>query len=289
VMRFLRETKQGHCSLYASAMTLMLRDLGIPARYCTGFAVHPETINGNTKVFKEKDLHAWVEVYIDEFGWVTFDPTSAAVNAMATAGRDETAQSPAPTTSRPPRTERPEPTDEPSDTAEETMQSKDETVAAETSDDTNEGDGISEKNEPLPIKLIISICAAAAVILITTLIVWHYNNIRKRAELVLSASGRSTSDIYDCIVDILHYHKLSPEAGELPAAFYERADKTFAAGLYAERTLLEAAAFGGSIGAEGASRLSKLLSELYSAAMARNGIIRRYRLRKLILSRFSVR
>ena len=92
-MQFLNETKSGHCSLYATAMTLMLRRLGIPARYCTGYAVHPQTVSGNVKVLKQRDLHAWVEVYMDDFGWVTFDPTSADVENLNREQAHETNES----------------------------------------------------------------------------------------------------------------------------------------------------------------------------------------------------
>ncbi len=72
-MQFLDDTKRGHCSLYASAMTLILRELGIPARYCTGFYVEGEN-GGGSVLLREKNLHAWVEVYLGEYGWVNIRP-----------------------------------------------------------------------------------------------------------------------------------------------------------------------------------------------------------------------
>ncbi len=78
---FLYETKYGHCALFASAAVLTLRELGIPARYVTGYVVSGdgEAVDGGYKyVLTEKNLHAWIEVYFEDKGWMPFDPTAAA-------------------------------------------------------------------------------------------------------------------------------------------------------------------------------------------------------------------
>ena len=72
---FLFESKRGYCEHFAAAMTVMCRSLKIPARYCTGFL--PGTYNpfsGFREVYGDQ-AHAWVEVYIPGYGWMTFDPT----------------------------------------------------------------------------------------------------------------------------------------------------------------------------------------------------------------------
>ena len=70
---FWRE-KQGFCEYYATLSALVLRRLGIPARYVTGFA-NPEVIEGLPYyVFRRKHSHAWVEALVDG-RWVIFDPT----------------------------------------------------------------------------------------------------------------------------------------------------------------------------------------------------------------------
>ena len=70
---FWRE-KQGFCEYYATLSALVLRRLGIPARYVTGFA-NPEVIEGLPySIFRRKHSHAWVEAYVD-CRWVIFDPT----------------------------------------------------------------------------------------------------------------------------------------------------------------------------------------------------------------------
>ena len=73
VVVFWRE-KQGFCEYYATLAALVLRRLGIPARYVTGFA-NPETVEGRPySVFRRKHSHAWVEAFVDG-RWVVFDPT----------------------------------------------------------------------------------------------------------------------------------------------------------------------------------------------------------------------
>jgi protein-glutamine gamma-glutamyltransferase len=74
---FLFERRQGHCEYFASAMTVMLRTLGIPARVVNGF--RSDEFNDLTAnyVVRAKDAHAWVEAFFPGYGWQTFDPTPA--------------------------------------------------------------------------------------------------------------------------------------------------------------------------------------------------------------------
>lgn len=74
---FLFDIKQGYCTYYASAMTVLVRCLGIPARYVEGYILPPQPVTGTTYEVTNKQAHAWVEVYFEEVGWVTFEPTAA--------------------------------------------------------------------------------------------------------------------------------------------------------------------------------------------------------------------
>ncbi|AEY66216.1 transglutaminase-like domain-containing protein [Clostridium sp. BNL1100] len=78
---FLFEGKKGYCTYYATAMTVMLRCLGIPARYVEGYILPPDNRNGVFKVTNQQ-AHAWVEAYFEGFGWIPFEPTSPFVAAM---------------------------------------------------------------------------------------------------------------------------------------------------------------------------------------------------------------
>jgi transglutaminase-like putative cysteine protease len=72
---FLFVRRAGHCEYFASAMTVLLRAEGIPARYVTGFSPGEYNDVGRDYIIRESDAHAWVEVYFPGYGWITFDPT----------------------------------------------------------------------------------------------------------------------------------------------------------------------------------------------------------------------
>ena len=73
VVAFLTEYKQGICQHYASAATLLFRALGIPARYTIGFV--QDSVAGEWTDVTNERAHAWVEVYVDGFGWVNVEVT----------------------------------------------------------------------------------------------------------------------------------------------------------------------------------------------------------------------
>ena len=81
---FLTEAKEGVCRHYATAATVALRALGIPARYTVGFAADVKA-NVTTVVTGDK-AHAWVEVYIEGLGWIAIDPTGGAGGAGGAGG-----------------------------------------------------------------------------------------------------------------------------------------------------------------------------------------------------------
>ncbi len=72
---FLFEKRAGHCEYFASAMTVMLRAEGIPARFVTGFLPGEYNDVAGDYVVRARDAHARVEVYFNGYGWITFDPT----------------------------------------------------------------------------------------------------------------------------------------------------------------------------------------------------------------------
>lgn len=78
---FLFETKTGVCYEYATAMTLLARASGIPARYCEGFNMqtkYENSRNDDIYVITSKEAHGFPELYIKGFGWVSFEPTMTA-------------------------------------------------------------------------------------------------------------------------------------------------------------------------------------------------------------------
>ncbi|GAA2019453.1 transglutaminase domain-containing protein [Nakamurella flavida] len=68
------QLKQGYCEQYASAMAVMARAAGLPARVAVGFTQGDRQADGSWLITSH-DAHAWVEVRFDGAGWVRFDPT----------------------------------------------------------------------------------------------------------------------------------------------------------------------------------------------------------------------
>ncbi|GAB4482033.1 MAG: transglutaminaseTgpA domain-containing protein [Anaerolineales bacterium] len=76
---FLFDSKKGFCNYYATAAVLMLRSLGIPARLAVGFAqgTMEDIQAANVYVVRQRDAHAWPEVFFPNIGWIEFEPTSS--------------------------------------------------------------------------------------------------------------------------------------------------------------------------------------------------------------------
>jgi hypothetical protein len=85
---FLFTRKTGYCEHYATAMVLMLRSLGVPARLVTGFLATEWNDFGQYYTVRQRDAHAWVEVYYPNSGWVTMDPTPTSGDAPIPSGWD---------------------------------------------------------------------------------------------------------------------------------------------------------------------------------------------------------
>ena len=84
LLEFLTISKRGFCQQFASAMAVMLRTLGIPARVAVGYTQGTIVGTGDVRRVGTDDLHAWVEVRFPTFGWLPFEPTPGRANpAMA--------------------------------------------------------------------------------------------------------------------------------------------------------------------------------------------------------------
>jgi transglutaminase-like putative cysteine protease len=103
---FLFDLKEGFCNYYASAEVILLRSLGIPARMVVGYAQgdtvvqqitpgippeYRETSGPQTYQVREKDAHAWPQVYFPDIGWIEFEPTSSIRQIFRPSGEDQSA------------------------------------------------------------------------------------------------------------------------------------------------------------------------------------------------------
>lgn len=82
VQGFLQGGLHGHCELFASTLALSLRLRGIPTRYVVGFQMNEYNALAHHYIIRERDAHAWVEVF-QKGQWVTYDPTPAAQTEAA--------------------------------------------------------------------------------------------------------------------------------------------------------------------------------------------------------------
>lgn len=91
MLTFLTKTRKGFCQQFSSAMAVLLRSIGIPARIAVGFtagALDPQT--QDTWHVTTANAHAWVEVLFPEYGWLPFEPTPGRTNPVATLYADPT-------------------------------------------------------------------------------------------------------------------------------------------------------------------------------------------------------
>jgi transglutaminase-like putative cysteine protease len=78
---FLFESKVGYCDLYATAMVVMARSVGLPTRYVTGYYPALGIRDRDRRwVLHESEAHAWAEIYFEGQGWVPFDATDGAIH-----------------------------------------------------------------------------------------------------------------------------------------------------------------------------------------------------------------
>ena len=81
---FLFEQQTGYSEYFASAMTVLLRTQGIPARMVTGYTVGNQVPEHDVYVVTDSHSHGWVEVFFPNYGWISFEPTPGATIPVAT-------------------------------------------------------------------------------------------------------------------------------------------------------------------------------------------------------------
>lgn len=88
---FLFTTKTGVCVEYATAMVMLARAAGIPARYCEGYLMQQKVAGEkDTYSVSANDGHAFPELYIKGYGWVTFEPTMSNLSNLQQKTEEKT-------------------------------------------------------------------------------------------------------------------------------------------------------------------------------------------------------
>ncbi len=213
--------REGYCMHFASAMTVMCRIVGLPARYVEGYLAEPNA-NGVAHV-TGLQAHAWTEVYFEGFGWLVFDPTPPRHNMTQNPGdgssQDDNQDEPTPS---PTATPEPIPTPEPDDMSGEP--SPEPTPEAPSSDDAPTSDPDTPPDTPPEdnrrgpnlwwLWLLLALLLAAAARIVWTL----PENMAKRARdetarwLVWSQA----------LHDALHVMRRPKRTGESPMAYLRR-------------------------------------------------------------------
>lgn len=86
---FLFETREGFCEYYATSFVILMRAAGIPARVVTGYQGGEYNVLSDFMLIRQRDAHAWAEVFLEDQGWVRVDPTAAVAPERVSLGLSE--------------------------------------------------------------------------------------------------------------------------------------------------------------------------------------------------------
>ena len=219
VSNFLVNTKEGYCTYFASAMTVMCRMVGLPARYVEGYLAEPDE-DGHAYVTGMHG-HAWTEVYFEGFGWLTFDATPLQTRATETPEEVLPPEGQEPETTPepenpPPEDEEPTPTPEPQNDP--ALDETTPTPPPESPDVPNQEPERPESTNWSWLWWLLPLLAALACAL---RILWTQP--RRCAQRAKDEMGR-WSVWMQAVSDALRTAKLSREPSESPIAYARRID-----------------------------------------------------------------
>ena len=248
VSQFVLDSREGYCSYFASAMTVMCRIAGLPARYVEGYAIEA----GQNQIVTGENAHAWTEVYFSGLGWVAFDPSNGADGGSDGLGQNhdgENAPQDMPEHADPTVTPEPtaeptlpppdgdaqpplgEPTPSPAPTDEPFAGVPENTTAPPQEPDTNDG-GESRRNGGA--WLWILLIALLLLLLIVSAWLWFRARLEKTDPVRMAAKAKTAQEasliFYRAILTLLAVTGQSPMNGETPGAFARRSgSEAFAA------------------------------------------------------------
>ncbi len=244
VENFLFNTKEGYCVQYASAVTLLLREMGIPARYADGYVASGlDKASGSNFTYsgyvRDNNAHAWVEVWFDGIGWVQYETTPEYYMGLygMSSAIDDSSDDPGTTdTETLPETE-PETLPE---TEPETLPESGETEPESLPESETEAGGIPVIGTP---ENLYATLIGAGVLLLIGAIVLILRAIAKRAERAEAVRQDAVTQalepnfsatvppeerraiamgISDAVLCLLDYMELSPRPGEFREEYAER-------------------------------------------------------------------
>ena len=209
---FLFDLKQGYCTYYASAMTVLVRSLGIPARYVEGYVLPSRPKLGSIYEVTNENAHAWVEVYFEGFGWVPFEPTSSFSSVLYSGSTGTSGAGYSPSADF---------------YMEQYMKQFQQSPSKPSSANIAVPDTVDDEDEDEPVNksfttvIVFALCVFAALLFIAI------NQIRNKLKLnkALNMPPReSILSLYKHYIECLMLNKLDITPGETPLAFSERVD-----------------------------------------------------------------
>lgn len=235
---FLLEEQKGYCTSFATALAVMGRIVGLPTRYIEGYSVL--SAQGGVSVVNAQRAHAWVEIYFENFGWVSFDPTPSPNQQQ---GGDDTPPPPMGDSDNPspPPEASPEPTVEPSPSPEPTTEPTPEptpepdeesidqpTPSPEPSPSPPPGEAPQENppDQPPPDEpsLLWLLWLLIPILLIAAL-VWRFlATDPKRLAAKQTAQSAQLMVWYRALSLLLREHGLHMDAAESLRSYFERAE-----------------------------------------------------------------
>ncbi len=94
---FLFDLKRGYCDYYATSLVVLARAAGLPARVVMGYIGGVFDPDLGRFAVRERDAHAWAEIYFPEYGWIEFEPTAGRPAIVRVSGEPVTGTLPLPT------------------------------------------------------------------------------------------------------------------------------------------------------------------------------------------------
>ena len=231
VTNFLFNTREGYCTYFASAMTVLCRMAGLPARYVEGYLAVPDA--GGEAVVTGLDAHAWTEVYFRGFGWLTFDATPRRTESPSSGEPDPSPSpepspspspepTPSPEPSSPPPSDGETPSPEPPDDPDSPQDSP---APDQSSSDSSSPDEAASPFSGFPWLLLLLLLIAASV--------WFrwFRTDPSRKEKRLSVEEDRFDLWMNEVFSRLSAMDLTRRTGETPMSFTRRLDREGSAGV----------------------------------------------------------
>ncbi len=221
---FLIKSKEGYCTYFASAMTVLCRMVGIPARYVEGYLAQPNE-SGIARV-TGLNAHAWTEVYFSGFGWVPFDatppqqqentpPEESPPPEPSLSPEPQNTPEPTPTTTPAPQENTPQPSNAPETHPTPTPTPE---PTEEPLPDNQTPPNEPPPNTPFPWWILLALAVAAGT----------YLRLRMTTPAFRARRSKNEKDAMDAYIggvyDLLLLDKHRPVPAESPLAFAARLD-----------------------------------------------------------------